>query len=459
MILKNGLYSFIIALLFILHPIHTESVIWIKNRTEILFLIFFILSFLSYKKNLIFSVVMFALCTLSKETSVIFPIILTLYIYLFDKEKKYTCVIPFYIIAFIRGVHGLIYADQIVGVGTITNFSKHISLILNTYGFYLEKLLYPVKLLVDWQPRVNFSFISLLMVLSLIGLMFLPKIDKKIRFFLAFLFISILPYSNIIFIAGRPLGEQRMFLPSLAFAAIVALSIDFAAKKKVVKYSIFSLLIIFYAGKTYLRAKEWQSPVLLWEQAEEFYPSSARIKHNLGSIYYERGDYRQAKKYYLQALGTMVDTGGYYLSSHNLALIYMKENDFKQAEKILKAILKDKPGEVSVLYNLGLVCLKMNKYNDAVFHLEKVKKLLPKAIQIYNNLAVSHMRSGKPDKAAEVLKEAITIEPNYLNGRYNLIVIYQKSGRKQEALNETEKALKNFPNHPVFLKLYQELKV
>ncbi|MCK5582331.1 MAG: hypothetical protein KAI33_00995, partial [Elusimicrobiales bacterium] len=127
-ILKDKAVSFIISLMFVLHPIHTEAVIWIKNRTEILFLIFFILSFLLRKKHLLISVAMFILCTLSKETSVIFPIILTLYIYLFDKEKKYTCTIPFYIVAFIRGAHGLIYTQEIVGAGSVANLSTHISL-------------------------------------------------------------------------------------------------------------------------------------------------------------------------------------------------------------------------------------------------------------------------------------------------------------------------------------------
>lgn len=459
MILENSIYSFIISLIFILHPIHTETVIWIKNRTEILFLIFFILSFLSYKKNLILSVAMFALCALSKETSVIFPVILTLYIYLFDKEKKYTSVIPFYIIAFIRGAYGLIYAREIVGAGGIGSLFSHINLILNTFGFYLGKLLFPVKLLVDWQPQISFSLIPLLMFLFFIIIMFLPKIDKNIRFFLMLLFISILPYSNVIFIAGRPLGEQRMFLPSLAFAAIFFFLIVSVIKWKILKYAIFSALIIFYAGRTYLRAKEWQDPILLWKQAERFYPSSARIKHNLGGIYYEQGDYQQAKKYYLQALGTSVDEYGYYLSAQNLALISMKEKDFEATEKILKGILKARPKDGSALYNIGLVCIKMDKYDDAIIYLERVKKILPKAIQIYNNLAVSYMRIGKPDKAAKVLKEAITIDPKYSNGMYNLIVIYKKSGRKQEALNETEEALKIFPNNAVFLKLYQELKV
>ena len=41
---KDKLFSFLIAVLFVLHPVHVETVIWIKNRAELIAFIFFILS-------------------------------------------------------------------------------------------------------------------------------------------------------------------------------------------------------------------------------------------------------------------------------------------------------------------------------------------------------------------------------------------------------------------------------
>lgn len=451
---KNKIFSFLVSVLFLLHPVHTETVIWIKNRTEILFLIFFILSFLLYKKIFILSLLSFVLCTLSKETSVVFPVFLILFIYFFEKEKKYAGTIPFFIISLARGIHGLIYAEKIVGEGTLPFFTN-ICAVLNTYRFYLGKLIFPLKLLVDREPNYNFSLLSLVVFLFFVYIIFRFEIAQKLRFFLIFLFVSILPYSNVIFIAGRPLGEQRMFLASLAFSAVVFLLVT-SIKVKFLKYGFLLFLIVFYSGRTYLRAKEWQEPVLLWKQAEKFYPDSARIKHNLGSIYYEKGDYRAAKKYYLQAVGRSDYDS--YISLHNLALIYMKDGEFEEAEKIFKRTLEMKPKNVSTLYNLGLLYMETKKYKDAVQYLDEAKKLNPQAIQIYNNLAVSYQESGNAAKAIEVLKEALNIEPKYLNGRYNLIVICKKSGRIEEALKETENALKIFPENPVFLKLYQEFK-
>ncbi|MDD2806606.1 MAG: tetratricopeptide repeat protein [Elusimicrobiales bacterium] len=456
---KNRAYSFMASLLFILHPAHTEAVIWIKNRTEMLFLIFFILAFLTRKKNLALSVAMFILCTLAKETSVIFPLILTLHIYLFEKTKKYSITAPFYLIALIRGGYALLHAEEVLGIGSAGGFFTQTSLVFNTYGFYLGKLLFPARLLVDWQPSTAFSPAALLVFLGLGGALFLPKLDKNMRFFLALLFVSILPYSNIVFIAGRPLGEQRLFLPSLAFASALTLLAVSVVKSRPLRYSLLSLVIILYAGKTALRAREWRDPVLLWEQAEKLYPGSPRIKYNLGGIFYQKGDYARARDYYMRALGHAENTEGYYLLAQNLALVSMRENDLSEAERLLKGLLAVRPDDHMALYNLGLVSMKMGKYEAAAVYLEKVKKQLPNAIQIYNNLAVSYMEVGRPEAAVAVLKDAIAIDPGYENGVYNLIVIYKKSGMKAEALEEAGKAVRLFPYNPAFLKLYQELKV
>jgi len=451
--------AFFAGLLFALHPAHTESVIWIKNRTEMLFLIFFVLAFLTRKKSLLLSSALFVLCALSKESSVIFPIVLTLYIHFFEKEKNYSSTIPFYAIALARGAYSLANAEAIVGAGSPGGPLAHASLILNTYAFYLGKLLYPARLLVDWQASAIFSLPSLLAFAALACAMFLKRLGRPARFMLALLFVSILPYSNLVFIAGRPLGEQRLFLPSLAFSALLAILAFNYLRPAALRYALLSGLIIVYGARTTLRAMEWRDPLLLWRQAEAFNPDSPRIKHNLGGIYYKRGDYALARKYYMQGIGYAKDPDGFYLLSQNLALVSMRENDLAEAERILKGVLEARPKDPSALYNLGLVYIRAGKYADAAAYLERTKVLLPRNLQVYNNLAVAYMEGGRPDAAAGALKEAVALDPDYANGVYNLIVIYKKSGRKSEALAETERALKRFPGEPVFLKLYQELKV
>lgn len=458
-ITENNISSFIISMLFAFHPLHTETVIWIKNRTEILFLLFFMLSFIFYhKKKIWLSVISFVFCALSKETSVIFPVFLTVYIYMYLKDRNYKITVPFYIIAVARGIYSLLYAEKIVGQGDTGGFFNHINLVLNTFGFYLSKLLLPYKLLVDWQISVNFSLIYFLLFAGLISVLFIKNLDKNIKFFIGLTFISILPYSNIIFIAGRPIGEQRMYLAVLGFAGLVYYAVEKFVTNRKVFNSVLSLLILLYGTRTYTRALEWQNPVLLWQQAEKNFPNSARIKYNLGSIYYDKGDYENAKKYFYEALKNSDDEESQVLTLNSLALIHMKENDLVNASKILERLINVKTNP-AVMYNLGLVYIKMKEYKKAADILEKTRKLIPQAKEVYNNLAVCYMNLNMPDKAAEVLKDIIRIYPDYRNGIYNLIVIYKKSGRKQEALKETEMALKIFGNDPVFIKLYQELKV
>ncbi|MEX2380551.1 MAG: glycosyltransferase family 39 protein, partial [Vicingaceae bacterium] len=93
--LQNKWLAFWIALLFALHPIHTEVVANIKSRDEILHLIFAIaaltsiLKYIDSKKvnQLIYGVVFYALALMSKEMAVSLALVLPLSLWMFRSLK------------------------------------------------------------------------------------------------------------------------------------------------------------------------------------------------------------------------------------------------------------------------------------------------------------------------------------------------------------------------------------
>ena len=116
LILKNGSVSFLSTVLFTVYPIHTEAVAWMKNRSNILCCIFYLLSLIFFVKNtgqtqnkprisryrnVLISILCFILALLSKEVAVSLPVILVLYVCLFMNNKKnlYFYTIPYFFIA------------------------------------------------------------------------------------------------------------------------------------------------------------------------------------------------------------------------------------------------------------------------------------------------------------------------------------------------------------------------
>ncbi|MCU0372945.1 MAG: hypothetical protein MUE56_06845 [Ignavibacteria bacterium] len=87
--------SFSGALIFAVHPIHTEAVSWVSGRTDSLVTLFIFLSFLFYIKYrdgengnryLILSLITYCFALLSKEMAVTFPVIIFLFDFIYRKK-------------------------------------------------------------------------------------------------------------------------------------------------------------------------------------------------------------------------------------------------------------------------------------------------------------------------------------------------------------------------------------
>ena len=89
------LAAFVAALLFTIHPLHTEVIANVKSRDEILSVLFITLTFIlafRYKrthhiKDIILATVCFFLALLSKEYGITLIVLLPLSFYLFDKDS------------------------------------------------------------------------------------------------------------------------------------------------------------------------------------------------------------------------------------------------------------------------------------------------------------------------------------------------------------------------------------
>jgi len=97
------LFSFLAALIFSIHPVISQAVVWLPGRNDSLLAVFILASFLSFLnyfkkpnlKNLLLYSLFFFLALLSKETSLFFPLLIFIYLLTKGKEKKLTKTLNF----------------------------------------------------------------------------------------------------------------------------------------------------------------------------------------------------------------------------------------------------------------------------------------------------------------------------------------------------------------------------
>ncbi len=119
-------------------------------------------------------------------------------------------------------------------------------------------------------------------------------------------------------------------------------------------------------------------------------------------------------------------------------------DDAAAAEQYREVIRLD-PHSVYAHYSLGLLLKKHGAYDEAVMHIAEAARILPRSASIRNNLGVTLYVAGHNDQAIEVFQSTIKMEPTYSTAYRNLGKALQKAGRYQESIEPFETTLRLDP--------------
>lgn len=437
---KNFGVSYIVSLLFAIHPVHVEAVAWITSRKDTLYSFFFLLSILFYintydsknaAKLFILSLISFILSCLSKPMAITLPLILVLIDFYNNKLKlinikKY---IPFFVISAIF-VYLAVFVHYSPEEKAITTFFVRFECFLDAhlhYLFYIYKLFVPVKLSCLYSQFYNhYSFVPnivfysaailyLLIFASIISL----KINKKIFFGFFFFLITLLPSSGIMPTGVSPVADRYIYIPAVGIFFIIAELLYYIYKKnKITKYVISALSIVIVISLftlTYQRSLLWSNNEELMTQAINYSPETADHAYLLrGTIYKNENKLDEAEKDLLKS---------FYINKQNEYTVFhighlkQKQNKNEEAEKYYSFIPESSVNYIGVINNLA-VMYDDNKQTD------KAIKLMQKVLNsnkfiitdyFYNTLAILYLKNNEFDKAIKCLDIAIKLNgSNYI---------------------------------------------
>jgi Tfp pilus assembly protein PilF len=480
----SPLAAFMVVLLFIIHPIHTEAVSHIKSRDELLSWLFLLLTmycslnFLT-KRNywqLLFSLLFYFLALLSKENGATFIVILPLTYYFFTTKKWRSIVLTTLPFAVVLGFYAYMRFSLITVLsnkGNDINFApylfatpvQHIATALMLLGKYLLLLFWPNPLNSDYSynqvPYINFSdwrvWLSVLTQAALV-LYALVKLKEKdlVSYGILFYFCSIFMVSNVIIDVGTFIGERFLYQPSFGFCiAIVAAASQLLTKiqfrntaQKISSLSALIAVVVVLSGfQTIHRNSEWKNNKVLFSADVKNAPNSMALHEGLGIQYLNdglrspgpqqrSGDFDTALVQYDSAI-TILPT--YAITWFNLGYLYLEMGN---SEDALKAFHKcvDLDSTFSQGYNgLGSVYYNEKNYAQALPFYKKGAQVDSANAQFYFNLGLCYFQLGQAEKAIPLYKKTLDLVANMQDQRVNLV---DPQVVKQDLLN-AENELQN----------------
>ncbi len=423
----NNFLPFIIVLLFAVHPSHTEVIDSIKNRDEILSMIWILISgvclynaFKSDKtKSVLLNMTGFLLflyiSMLTKLVSL--PFIASVFLWMIYKKmhlKKVrfalATVLSLAIImahlSFLRSFmvdRSLTFYENPLYVNR--DFSMITGLGFNTIIFYLKFLFvpYPFRFYYGYNTipfeSINHPvpLLGMLVSLVLVGLLIYSLIRKTSYsyFLFAFLFCLFF-YCNLLIPYTGIVAERVLFQVSFFFIAfIIILVYQFLSGKSAAGKNTISrkplLIIYFYVAVIFIysvliinRNTNWKNEQTLFLHDMKYLENSAIANYLAGTNFYQKGfslkstdsvaskSWMQLSVYYLDRAILLADKGPGVPGYYDLAITYKYGlDDLENAEKNFLLFEKNNHNYKGLARDIASTYYVEGKYSEAIPYYEK----------------------------------------------------------------------------------------
>ncbi len=168
-------------------------------------------------------------------------------------------------------------------------------------------------------------------------------------------------------------------------------------------------------------------------------PDDGGLYHDLGLIYMQKGQPKQAAEAFKNALRLEPDMVG---ARHFLAVAYAEMGDLSRAERQWQGIISDHPDHAMAHYFLGWIHAARGELEEAGERLEEARELSPDQPRIHNTLAEVYVGLGRPVDAIESWKKVLELDPREIRALHNLAAALYDQGFYDEAIDVGKQAIK-----------------
>ncbi|PVD28691.1 hypothetical protein C0Q70_11285 [Pomacea canaliculata] len=492
--------SFLAAMLFAVHPVHTEAVTGVVGRAECLSSIFFLAAFLMYSKctgyrspiawrPLIMTVILVTVAVICKEQGITVIGVCCVY-EVFVAQRATMSELLWMLTSVIQGKPKLagwlqtsimragflvfstlflLFARiKVMGaqLPVFTKFDNPASvspsparqltlnyllpvnawLLLNPSGLCCDWTMGTIPIitsLVDMRNLATLAFYLVLGSFTVYALFEQTRRSRAIIMSLSFLVLPFIPASNLFFPVGFVVAERILYTPSLGFCLLVALGFHIIIENRKclrgLMYLLMTLLLLCHSAKTFVRNYDWMSEYSLFRSALKVNQDNAKLWNNVGHALEKVEKYQEALDYFEKAASVQPDDIGAHI---NVGRTY---NNLNLSRSYTARVA---PNHLNAYLNLAnLVSKDPHRLEEARNLLQQAISMRTDFIEAYINLGDIFVKLGRIADAQHTYEDAIRVEPRNADLHFNLGVVHLEQKHMAEARQAFENALKIDPDH------------
>ena len=465
--------AFAAALLWVIHPLTTDAVTYITQRTESLMALFYLLTVYgalrahTSKRAVewqVLSVIACACGMASKESMATAPVIVMLFdrIFLFDSWRQgftarwrlyFGLAMTWWLLAYLVAPgprsHSAGFSSGADAWVYLLNQSRMIAR-------YVRLVFWPTDLVINYGPPVAHSLTDVLPQAAFVAALLLATMAALVRmravgFIGAWFFITLAPSSSVVPIATEVAAERRMYLPLMAaLVGLVVMGYWLGTKQaRIRRHNPLLLLMLMAAAVslgalTIARNREYQSWLTLAERTLERWPSDvahsgvggelARLKRDAEALPHLR-------------IGARTDVRARY----NLGVTLYNLKRYDEAIRELDVLVRRDPNREEVPWShrmMGFAHVQMGRWPDAIAQLRLAISMAPRdsearriLVDAYNSYGIQLAEAHRYQAAIDQFRRGLTFDENNASLRYNLATALFDNGAMTEALAEAQRAL------------------
>ncbi len=445
---KSAWLAGAVALIWVVHPLNTQSVTYLIQRGESMMGLFYLLTLYSFVRFATgggkhWAVATVLACWLGagcKEVIATVPLVVLIYDLCFIAKSwrepivkrwgVYLGLFAMWLPLSFMLVRGLGGEDVSAGLGLESNMLSRWTYLLSQPGVivqvYLRKAIWPYPLVLDygWPPAIPEDtppdartglFLSNVLFQGLIvtGLFAVSVLGVMKRTWWGFLgaafFLILAPTSSLMPIADLAV-EHRMYLPLIVVVVLGVLGVYGLLDKTMHgQTGTFGLLILAVAAlafgvQTFIRNYDYQSRIAIWDKVVIARPYNPRGWHNLGKALEDAERYDEAMLCYDNVLRIRPEHAP---ATFNKGVLLFKAGQIDASYPLFEKVIELEPDDDTAHEYLGLLSLARKDIDGAVTAFRRAVEASPQTPKHRQNLAAALRDAGEVDEAVQVLREAV----------------------------------------------------